>query len=362
MEENTSNSEILSPLPVEAKEDKPFVIYAGFWRRVAALIIDVIVLALFGALLLYLYFEIIAKMGYWGFVIGAVISGTYYTLCWGELGKGRTVGKLALNIRVVTKDGGILKYNHALLRFLIFNAFFLVQALNIIISISGNQYVVGISLFLFLIPILIYILAYGLVVFHPQKRGLHDILAGTYVVRSKFGNEAIRESIDKAIALDVDNNKTKKAIVKTLLTAFVVIGGLFCLVFIPSRNVFKEGPSLNEMMEIRSKAQKKYDITISGVTFNHSYASNENSFVITIVTSKEPEKLEGVMDGIKDMCVKNPRLKSVNAIVFRFVNEVNIGIFRFTKNQTRIFSLDEKNINEEDTHKNIMEFNTLKGY
>ena len=72
---------------------------AGFWRRTIALFIDWIILAIVG----FFFRELFLRMGGWERLIGFGVAALYFVPLNSRLGRGQTVGKRALRIRVVSK-------------------------------------------------------------------------------------------------------------------------------------------------------------------------------------------------------------------------------------------------------------------
>lgn len=150
--------------------------YAGFWVRFVACIIDAIVLGTatsivtvplfihyFGQFSDYSWLSSAASSGTlpsafwifygWYFVASFLIQVIYYTVAIGKWG--RTLGKMALRIKVVKPDGSRVSYWRAFGRCL---AYYL------------NQFTIGLS---FLI-----------IAFTHKKRGLHDYIADTVVIKT----------------------------------------------------------------------------------------------------------------------------------------------------------------------------------
>ncbi len=142
---------------------------AGFWVRVAAWIADVLFLFLPTVVAAVLVWATITLGGWLGgeindqvkifagisSVIIVVVGGfQYFTLFVGW--RGQTPGKMIFGLKIVQVNGQEMTYGRACLR-----------------SICW-----GLSLLLFSLGFL-------MIAFNRQKRGLHDILAGTYVIRNQ---------------------------------------------------------------------------------------------------------------------------------------------------------------------------------
>ncbi len=144
----------LAPLP-----------YAGLQLRIVAFILDILVIISFGMLFVAAILAILLidssnsnpsdrafliSAGILGFYLVAFVP-LYHVLLWSW--RGQTVGKMAVRIKVQSRNGGPLSLGQSALRFL--------------------GYVVSV------LPIFL-----GLVIalFDRERRAFHDILAGTVVV------------------------------------------------------------------------------------------------------------------------------------------------------------------------------------
>lgn len=149
--------------------------FGGFWVRLLAIIIDGLVLMIPSMLLSF------AVMAAFGFSPGAMFnvsvtqtaeyqvannisSALQFLLAWPYYAlmhskKGATVGKLALGLRVVEDNGMYPSFARATGRY-----------------------------FATIISGIICLIGYIMTGFHGQKRSLHDIIAGTYVLRKEYVN------------------------------------------------------------------------------------------------------------------------------------------------------------------------------
>lgn len=136
------------------------VAYGGFWIRVVAYIIDGILLTIVcGVVDRLLGINILATD--WDHydplanVISLVIGWLYFALLESSE-RGATVGKMVMGLRVVTSDGQRLSFMNATGRYF-------AKILSAIILCIG----------------------FIMVAFTDKKRGLHDIIAGTLVIKTR---------------------------------------------------------------------------------------------------------------------------------------------------------------------------------
>jgi|LGOV01.1.fsa_nt_gb predicted Zn finger-like uncharacterized protein len=137
--------------------------YAGFWLRVVASLLDSVVVFILQVVCGFVLGVSGAFVGGLGNGDGtmAVLLGlfttvlglAYYVIFTGSCGQ--TLGKMALRIKVIRKDGGDLGYGGAALRETV------------------GKFVSGIILGI----------GYLMVAFDERKQGLHDKIAGSYVVK-----------------------------------------------------------------------------------------------------------------------------------------------------------------------------------
>ena len=134
------------------------VAYGGFWIRLVAYIIDAILLTLvvggLGAILGFNLMETDVERQEPLFNLVSVVIGWLYFALMESSERGATVGKMALGLRVVTSNGQRLSFMNATGRY-----------------------------FAKIISGLILMIGYLMVAWDGHKQGLHDKIAGTYVIR-----------------------------------------------------------------------------------------------------------------------------------------------------------------------------------
>ncbi len=138
-----------------------WVEYAGFWRRFAAYIIDGLLLnalafiigLIMGGILIATdgkmddYFTVVS------YLIGFMLSLLYWGICESSPMQA-TLGKLALGIKVTDLDGHRISFGRAAGRYL------------------GK-----------ILSVLILCIGYLMIAFTEKRQGLHDMMAGTLVVK-----------------------------------------------------------------------------------------------------------------------------------------------------------------------------------
>lgn len=126
---------------------RPEMVYAGFWMRFLAAIADGIVLGAINFPIGFLVDDLATA-----FLLQTTVGAIYTLFFW--ITKGATPGKMALSMQIVMEDGQPLTGGAAVLRY---------------IGYYVNVLTLGIG--------------YLMIAFTREKRGLHDYIAGTVVVR-----------------------------------------------------------------------------------------------------------------------------------------------------------------------------------
>ena len=132
--------------------------YGGFWIRVVAYILDGILLSIVTGIIGFMTGMSIDTNDFAHFDyttnIGSLVIGWLYFSLMESSARGATVGKMAVGLRVVTDQGQRLSFANA----------------------TGRYFAKFISA-------IILFIGFIMVAFTERKRGLHDMIAGTLVVK-----------------------------------------------------------------------------------------------------------------------------------------------------------------------------------
>ncbi|MDO8669097.1 MAG: RDD family protein [Candidatus Buchananbacteria bacterium] len=206
------------------KSKKPIKIpktqFASLPNRFFAFLIDEIALAILLILIAMLGGVFLYGLGENLWWISAIIMAGYFIVSDSFIDKGQTIGKKIFKISVVNKNGNFVNPLIALIRFI--PLVFVVFSSGISISLNNviqNQIVV--SYVIAIIDLFILIGYFIFPLFHYQKRGLVDIITGSYVVNQYFLQENHTLDFSK-INNDVKDKKNK--FLYTAVTIVTIIG------------------------------------------------------------------------------------------------------------------------------------------
>lgn len=161
------------------------LILAGFWRRLFADILDVLVLGAVGFALSVPFDSLFWRLGAFGAWIGLLVTFLYSGLLQASIGQGQTIGKRILGIQVLRLDGSYLSVPQSLLRYAILAAVSyssgIITAIGAFVPSAATSETLRVAMSM--LALAGFLGCSVMVILHPQKRGLHDLLAGSIVVR-----------------------------------------------------------------------------------------------------------------------------------------------------------------------------------
>lgn len=118
---------------------------------------------------------------------------------------GQTFGKKVFKIKIIKNDNTDISYSSLMLRGIVLYGFLSNVIMVILIFILSKESYLDISVLINLLQLLIFVISGIMVLFKSNKRGLHDIIAGTKVVVIDNSDEGIYSKWQKALILP--NNK-----------------------------------------------------------------------------------------------------------------------------------------------------------
>jgi uncharacterized RDD family membrane protein YckC len=305
---------------------------AGSFRKLFAFIIDSLILGVFAFLLSIPFYNIFFSLGYTGWWVGMIISLLYFSFLQAFF-KGQTIGAKILRISLVNNKGNFITLGQALKR-----NFILLLAINYsnilgLIPLSTNIFIQGFIsaiMFSFVAVELVYIL------FHPQHRGIHDLVSGVYSIKVKQFKLLTKLEKQKYFKSKVNNYKSKKI-------SFIVIGLICVALFVLSIiNPFNIGIFKGTEQFINAMNADEGIIT-SGYTIStfHSWSGNQTNTTLLITaevnkdTFFDDERINNLTTQLEKQAKKYYLNKhKVDDIQVRFTTGYSIGIGTVNLNRT----------------------------
>ena len=152
---------------------------AGFWRRCLAFFLDSVVIGLPAFLAGLLLFDQFAALGSWGRLVGFLIALIYFGVGNSAVTGGQTIGKKCVRIRVVTAIDQPISLPRSIFRYTIIGLPYFLNGAPFL-QRAPTWIVTGAAVILFGFGgAIIYLLIFN----RRNRRSLHDLLAGTHVMR-----------------------------------------------------------------------------------------------------------------------------------------------------------------------------------
>ncbi|BEV72310.1 hypothetical protein THUN1379_17920 [Paludibacterium sp. THUN1379] len=159
--------------------------HAGFWRRLAAFAIDLLLLGTVGQLCGLVAFDQLASLGGWGRLIGLVLSVLYFGVLDSRLGGGQTLGKRLLGIVLYHQAGQRISPVRSALRYLVIALPLEINAL----SQGPGDGQMGLSMLQAALSLGVGLACLHMMIFNRrQGQWLPDVLCRTLVLRKQPGD------------------------------------------------------------------------------------------------------------------------------------------------------------------------------
>jgi uncharacterized RDD family membrane protein YckC len=159
---------------------------AGFWRRIGALTIDSILLAVVGLLIGFTIKEQLVEMGSWGRLIGFVIALSYFGLMNSKLNNGQTLGKKLLKVRVVNFDNQTISIPRSFLRYSILAVPFFLNNAHFSNELMFSFWIYPLTLIIFGG---VFSATYLYLFNRVTRQSIHDLAVGTFVVNASVDRQ-----------------------------------------------------------------------------------------------------------------------------------------------------------------------------
>jgi len=241
----------------------------GFWKRLLADFLDSLILAVFGILLCIPFSHYFFNMETSGMWVGLVVSFLYTGLLQSSLGEGQSFAKKYLGIQVLSMDGEYLSLPKSFFRYTVIAFIAYAGAFQAIFNlVIPNPQVVTI-----VVSVLFLLALFGcifLVPFHPLKRGLHDLIAGSIVVKKgTYSKELVK--MDQAMV-----QKEKWAFAFCGVCCLAVVAGGFFMFATLSKSM---GVTYSEITKTQSDIAQKIgnpniQVNLNSSTFNGQSSTN----------------------------------------------------------------------------------------
>ncbi|WP_276132724.1 RDD family protein [Polluticoccus soli] len=276
-----------------------------FWTRGWALLIDVIILGIFGFILGLTFKSFFISLGENAKIIGWLISLAYFTMLNSKINNGQTFGKKVMNIQVVDIYGNAVSLKASFVRaFILTTPFFL------------NGYSIpGAALFSVITTIqstVVFTFSIGIILFYiinkETRQSIHDIIAKTYVAQVYRNDEVTLMPKIRKLSFYA-------------LTVLFLIGSAFTIYD------FETDPKISKLIPVYENILKQGNVSEVSVFMNFepstdSTRTNRYAYTVTIKPTKYIEKSSRAEEYISRPEFKQTVETFINSKVYETDNDM----------------------------------------
>lgn len=154
---------------------------SGFWRRLSAFCLDIVILALLLAYPAYRWMFFFLSNSGWTLAVGFTMAFIYFVLLNSRIGGGQTLGKRLLRIRVVDIRGETISTGRSAMRFLAFATPFFAEKVQF--PCDGGYCALTVMMS-WIFTAWEVVIAYFFIFNRRTGQSLHDLATGTYVIET----------------------------------------------------------------------------------------------------------------------------------------------------------------------------------
>ncbi|WP_343610381.1 RDD family protein [Chryseobacterium oranimense] len=244
-----------------------------FWSRVWALLIDSLILGIFGYILGSVFENFFISLGEEAKLIGWFISLAYFSILNSKLNNGQTIGKKIMKIQVTDIEGRTVSLKTSFIRSLILTAPFFLNGFKI----TGSE---TFSVVNIIQSMIIFTFGLGIMVFYifnkETRQSLHDIVAKTYVVQDRRNNTVTKMPQPKKLP-------------------FYITGALLLLVVITSVYSYSSNSEIKKLLPVYEKVSQQDHVLRASISVNHFSGNKQHVYTISIKTDKK-QQYDGHME------------------------------------------------------------------
>jgi uncharacterized RDD family membrane protein YckC len=298
-------------LPPRSEVLQPEREIAGFWRRLGAFALDMLLLAVAVHIVTFPFFSQLCRIGAWAPILGFFLVMPYYVLLNSRAANGQTLGKMMMHIQVVNESGGLVPVSATFLRYAVLYVPLFLSGLDLPVTRTPQavQYLV-----FFLFGGMVLVTTYLLVCNRATRQGLHDMAAGTYVVR-----------VEQPGAVRQTPVWTGHWVIIFLLTLSTVCGAWY---FSKLLNKWVDMPALLEDL----RAVERIPGVQSGAIVDQTSWSNGKrgtAYVVTANFTGDANQAEILANAIaSEILVRDPHVLHRDRLVITIVRGYNLGFAR----------------------------------
>jgi len=295
-------------------------VVSGFWWRILAFIIDGVLLGVVGTVIGYFLFDILARSGGWGRLIGFCLVLPYFCILNSAIGKGQTIGKRITKIEVVSQPGEHISVNRSLIRYVLLGLPFFLNGVIMPSSVATSPIGLAIALVVFGIGgAIIYLYLFN----RRTRQSLHDLFVGTFVVKTSPKSHVRTPPVWKPHLIVVG------------IWFLIVLSALFILPRLMQKGVFPELLALQQSIESSGYVQAA-TVSVGKNWTSSEGAKMERTYLASMAFWKnQPDDLEAASKKIAAIILKDyPDIMTKDILSVTVSYGYDIGFASMGEHQT----------------------------
>lgn len=285
---------------------------SGFWSRIVAFVIDVVVLGVVGFFLGLFLEDFFIKLGGWGPLIGFAVASAYFGVMNSRISNGQTLGKKALKIKVVDVFNDHISLGRSMGRFCVIGIPWFASDFQEITYLPSLLSEALNTALCFMASSALYLYVFNRV----TRQSLHDLVFGTYVVKTKAERRDVGTVWRPHLAV----------------VALIFVASVLLPVLMSDMSKMEPFPNLIRVREILMENPLVRDVSVQdGKSISRSIGegAKEATYVTAHVILKDNlvsnvELARGLADVIKE---NYPRSLEKDVLVIHLTYGFDIGIY-----------------------------------
>ena len=297
---------------------------AGFWRRLLGFFVDSLVLGVPAFLAGIVLFDQFAALGNWGRLVGFSVALLYFGILNSSIGGGQTVGKRCFRTRTVDQHDQPIGLGRSMFRYTILALPFFLNGAGFLQAGPPWLQTVAAAIIFGGGGAIIYLLIFNA----RNRRSLHDLLAGTRVIRTDIEAPAPVRPIWKG--------------------HFVIIGVAFVALFGLGAFLFSliKPETFSQLLAVQQRVLKQPHVAaasvVEGTTFFTSFGGEQSTtthIVVSARVTRRPEDYDRLANEIAAAVLEAyPAAETRMRLVVGIDYGYDIGIARASVTQTFNFT------------------------
>lgn len=298
---------------IDGKVDAKTIV--SFWRRWGAYVIDAsFLLAPVSLFTSMMFSRQLYNLGNYSIIFGFILFLLYFGIMNSKITKGQTLGKTALQVKVVDKDGNCLSVSKSFLRAFIFTLCVMmpIAFLNML-TIQQTDYTLKLVITIFMGLGLIFdcLFLFNL----KTRQTIHDLFAGSYVVTDKSRSA-------------LNNYKTSFAPIIFAIIPGLFLGLLMYAGFTAYNTQSRTNENVIENIYLTENIEKTFDTKIVRTAYTDpALYKQEGPKVYSIFVNVDNIKNEELAQNIGKYILNSEykdKVDTVNVILQKSINMGNI--------------------------------------